>query len=50
MEQLDLVQFYWHQYSNSGYVEAAKHLAELQVRPWLRWEGGTNRAGPGREP
>ncbi len=35
MDSLDLMQFYWADYGNSGYVRAAQHLAELQVGvPW----------------
>ena len=31
VESLDLVQFYWHTYSNKSYVAAALNLAALQV-------------------
>ncbi len=31
VDSLDLLQFYWGDYGNRGYVKAAQHLAELQA-------------------
>lgn len=42
LDTLDLVQFYWHDYSNPNYVQAAQHLAELQARGKIRHIGVTN--------
>jgi aryl-alcohol dehydrogenase-like predicted oxidoreductase len=39
---LDCVQFYWHDYSNKNYVDAALHLAELQSKGKIKAIGVTN--------
>lgn len=42
MDALDLVQFYWHDYSAPKYVDAAQRLAELQGAGKIRHIGVTN--------
>jgi aryl-alcohol dehydrogenase-like predicted oxidoreductase len=42
VEQLDLVQFAWWDYSVSGYVEAGQHLKDLQQKGKIRHIGITN--------
>ena len=42
VEQLDLVQFHWWDYSIPGYVEAAWHLSDLQKAGKIRHIGLTN--------
>lgn len=42
VEQLDLVQFAWWDYSIPGYVEAAQHLKTLQQKGKIRHIGITN--------
>ena len=39
---LDCVQFYWHDYSNKNYVDAALHLAELIGKGKIKTLGVTN--------
>lgn len=41
-DTLDCVQFYWHDYSNKNYVDAALHLAELQSKGKIKAIGVTN--------
>ena len=42
VEALDLVQFYWHDYSAPRYVGAAQRLADLQAAGRIRHIGVTN--------
>lgn len=42
VDALDLVQFYWHDYSAPKYVDAAQRLAELQTAGKIRHIGVTN--------
>jgi len=42
VERLDLVQFHWWDYDNSGYVEAAMHLKALQDAGKIKHIGVTN--------
>lgn len=42
VESLDLVQFYWHTYSNKSYVAAALNLAALQKKGKVKHVGATN--------
>ena len=42
VDALDLVQFYWHDYSAPKYVAAAQRLAELQGAGKIRHIGVTN--------
>ena len=42
VEALDLVQFYWHDYSAPKYVGAAQRLADLQAAGRIRHMGVTN--------
>ena len=42
LDALDLVQFYWHDYSTPKYVGAAQRLAELQGAGRIRHIGVTN--------
>lgn len=42
VDALDVVQFYWHDYGEPYYVDAAKHLAELQARGKIRHVAVTN--------
>jgi aryl-alcohol dehydrogenase-like predicted oxidoreductase len=42
VDVLDLVQFYWHDYSNKNYVPAALHLADLQAKGKINQVGVTN--------
>ncbi|PSC75888.1 aldo keto reductase isoform B [Micractinium conductrix] len=42
LESLDLVQFYWHDYSNKNYVAAAQNLAALQKKGKIKHVGATN--------
>ena len=37
LPSLDLIQFYWHDYNDRGYVQAAQNLAKLQVGCLLGW-------------
>jgi aryl-alcohol dehydrogenase-like predicted oxidoreductase len=41
-DTLDCVQFYWHDYSNKNYVDAALHLAELHSKGKIKAIGVTN--------
>jgi len=41
-DALDCVQFYWHDYSNKNYIDAALHLAELQSKGKIKAIGVTN--------
>ncbi len=41
-DTLDCVQFYWHDYSNQNYVDAALNLAELQSKGKIKAIGVTN--------
>lgn len=42
IDVLDCVQFYWHDYTVPGYVDAALHLADLQASGKIRSVGVTN--------
>ena len=42
LDTLDCVQFYWHDYTDSGYVDAAKNLAEVQSKGKINTLGVTN--------
>lgn len=42
VDSLDCVQFYWHDYSNRNYIDAALHLAELQSKGKIKSIGVTN--------
>eukprot|EP00191_Tetraselmis_sp_GSL018_P004856 CAMPEP_0177606280 /NCGR_PEP_ID=MMETSP0419_2-20121207/17213_1 /TAXON_ID=582737 /ORGANISM="Tetraselmis sp., Strain GSL018" /LENGTH=402 /DNA_ID=CAMNT_0019100611 /DNA_START=23 /DNA_END=1228 /DNA_ORIENTATION=+ len=42
VRQLDLVQFYWNDYSVKSYVDAACYLADLQAQGLIRHVGLTN--------
>ncbi len=42
MDRLDLVQFHWWDYDQPRYVEAARHLADLQAEGKIRLVSGTN--------
>jgi aryl-alcohol dehydrogenase-like predicted oxidoreductase len=42
VDALDCVQFYWHDYNTSGYVDAALHLSELQSKGKIKTVGVTN--------
>jgi aryl-alcohol dehydrogenase-like predicted oxidoreductase len=46
MEQLDLVQFHWWDYSLGDYVQVAKWLRELQQQSKIALLGGTNFDAP----
>ena len=41
-DTLDCVQFYWHDYNNKNYVDAALHLAELHSKGKIKALGVTN--------
>ncbi len=42
MERLDLVQFHWWDYDQPRYLEAARHLADLQAEGKIHLVSGTN--------
>ena len=42
IERLDLVQFHWWDYSDRGYLDALRHLADLQHKGRIRHLGLTN--------
>jgi aryl-alcohol dehydrogenase-like predicted oxidoreductase len=42
VEQLDLLQFHWWDYTNDGYLDALKHLADLQQEGKIRHLALTN--------
>jgi aryl-alcohol dehydrogenase-like predicted oxidoreductase len=42
VEALDLIQFHWWEYSDKGYLEALKHLADLQQEGKIRHLALTN--------
>lgn len=42
VETIDLLQFHWWDYRNPGYLDALKHLQELQAAGQIRYLGLTN--------
>ncbi|PKU86321.1 flagellar radial spoke protein 5-like [Dendrobium catenatum] len=42
VSSLDMLQFHWWDYSNSGYLDALKHLADLKVEGKIKTLGLTN--------
>lgn len=42
MERLDLLQFHWWDYDDPGYLDALRHMADLQAKGWIRHLALTN--------